>query len=1038
MTLPIEIIAASAGSGKTYRLAEILREALVAGEARPEKVVAVTFTIKAAAELEERARRFLIENDRAEDAHRLAAARIGTVHGVCSNLIADFALELGLSPELSVLDEASSAAALKAAFSRVVSAERQERLADLRSRMRDWDWEVLRGEVLTWARDNAVDADGLRASRDRSLESFLDLLDPPFEDVAAFERGVVEALRTFLAKAPSTDVTQKTEGAREQAHRVVYWLENGSLISWDDWARLAGFEAGASSRAWANAVAEASRAYPRHPQLRADLEEAIRLVFDISAEALEAYALYKRERGAVDFPDQLALALQLLRLEPVREQLAGDLDLVLVDEFQDSSPIQLAVFIELAKLAKRSVWVGDQKQAIYGFLGADPMLMDSAIEAILGGEEPETLHKSWRSRPELVTLTSDLFAPAFARVGIPPERTRLEPAHLDEPVDLGPVIERWKLATRNAETDAQGIATGVLELLAGSATRVRDETAADGSRPAKPSDIAVLCRTNDHCLRTAAALAALGIPTVLARPGLLATPEAELVLSGMARWADPRDTLAAAVIARLAVHAAAGDDWLREALAEPWSAGFAETEPVRRLDAARGDHPTAGVIEAFDRIVDALAARDLASAWGESEQRLANLEALRALATLYVGDRGTEGASTTPAGFIDWVRTRAEQHGDGQAALTGGDAVVVSTWHGAKGLEWPITVLFDLKPWKADWALGVRVEPRDSFGFEDPLAERWIRYWPNPYGRRRTRTFLHQRVAEHAVTARMTTAQAREELRLVYVAWTRARDRVVLVSRDRDSLPKLLPVLQGPEGLLIDEPHGPVAKWVGHETALTIREIQPATAPEIEAAGGTVYAADGPRIHPPATIQPSTVEAPGTAGEEVRLGERLNIRGEPDWRIVGELFHGFFAADRPDMPPFERLDVARGLIERWGLEGFVRPEALMTAGDRLAEWAATAWPTATWRREWPLLHRLDDGSVVHGTADLVLETSQEFVLIDHKTFPGGAERAREESAGYAGQLRTYAEAVAAATGKTLVGAFIHLPVSGMVIEVSWD
>ena len=115
MTLPIEIIAASAGSGKTYRLAKILGEALAEGEARPENVVAVTFTIKAAAELEERVRQSLVEKGRTEDAHRMAVARIGTVHAVCSNLIRDFAFDLGVAPELEVLDDVASRKALKAA-----------------------------------------------------------------------------------------------------------------------------------------------------------------------------------------------------------------------------------------------------------------------------------------------------------------------------------------------------------------------------------------------------------------------------------------------------------------------------------------------------------------------------------------------------------------------------------------------------------------------------------------------------------------------------------------------------------------------------------------------------------------------------------------------------------------------------------------------------------------------------------------------------------------------------------------------------------
>lgn len=1035
MSLPIEIIAASAGSGKTYHLAKILREALAAGEVEPENVVAVTFTTKAAAELEERARRFLIEKGRSEDAHRLSAARIGTVHGVCARLVGDFAFELGLSPELEVLDEPASKAALRAAFSRVLTTERENRLADLESRLRYWEWQELRDQVLRWARDNGIDAEGLRASRDRSLESFRELLDEPFSDGEAFERRVAAALRRFIDGVPAEDETKKTRGAVELAKRCLYFLERRVPLSWDDWARLAGLEAAVKSRELTDDARREAATYARHPRLRDDLEQAIRLVFDISADALEAYESYKRERAVVDFPDQLALALALLRRDDVRDRLSAEIDLVLVDEFQDSSPIQLAVFIELARLARRNVWVGDQKQAIYGFLGADPVLMDATIEAILGDGDPETLRKSWRSRPELVGLTSDLFAPAFERLGIPPERTRLVPAEDAEPEGLGSVLERWRLDTKNQAADALALAGGVRDLLDDPEQQVRDDRSPLGRRDVRPSDVAVLCRTNRRCQQLASALQALGVPSALSKADLLATPEARLVLAGMARWADPRDSLAAAEIARLAVYPADGDAWLRDALADPPGEIFAACEPVQRLDSARRSFAAASVLEAHDRLTEAIDARHIVSGWGDQPQRLANLDALRALVETYSRDGATEGASTSPAGFLGWAERQREAGGDSQAALASHDAVTVSTWHGAKGLEWPITILFDLEPWTSDWALGVRVEARETFSFEDPLADRWIRYWPNPYVPNRSRTFLHERVAQHEVTARMEAARAREELRLVYVAWTRARDRVVLVTRKDKTLPKALPVLEGPNGPLLSEPRGETAEWVDRKVALTLRELSRAPPPEPRPSDGEVYVATGPREYPPATLVPSSIDTVGVAAEPEPLGHRILVRGTPDWTIVGDVFHAYFAAARAELDSGAQRRMAQELLERWGLANEIAADDMVEASDRLTRWAGARWPEGVWRREWPLIHRIENGSIVRGTADLVIESDKSFVLVDHKTFPGGRERAREEAASYAGQLSAYARAMEAATGKHLEAAFIHLPVSALVIPV---
>ena len=116
-----------------------------------------------------------------------------------------------------------------------------------------------------------------------------------------------------------------------------------------------------------------------------DLERFITQAFACAAEALERFSEFKRDRGLIDFADQEALALELLRRPEVRERLSEWFDLLMVDEFQDTSPIQLAVFLEMAKVVKKSLWVGDQKQAIFGFRQTDPALVNAVIEVIRPG-----------------------------------------------------------------------------------------------------------------------------------------------------------------------------------------------------------------------------------------------------------------------------------------------------------------------------------------------------------------------------------------------------------------------------------------------------------------------------------------------------------------------------------------------------------------------------------------------------------------------------------------------------------------------------
>jgi ATP-dependent exoDNAse (exonuclease V) beta subunit len=348
-------------------------------------------------------------------------------------------------------------------------------------------------------------------------------------------------LARFVAEVDvEVDKTKTTQLALDRAQTILGKIRRGLPLEWADWYRAEALEVAVKSRTHALPVWTAGAAHDRHPGLRADLGATCALVYAIAARTLQAYEDYKRAWGAIDFTDQEVFALQLLDREPVRARLRGELDLVLVDEFQDTSPLQLAIFLRLADVATRSVWVGDQKQSIFGFRGTDPALMDAAVESILAGAEPETLAKSWRSRPALVDLTSDVFARGFGRDGLPESRVRLAAASPEDDPSLGPVAERWRLPAKNLSEDPSYLAAAVRDLLADPEVRVRDRVSGVG-RPLRPGDVAVLCYQNKTCESLARELAALDVRAVLARAGLMETPEALLVLAGLRLFVDAQD-----------------------------------------------------------------------------------------------------------------------------------------------------------------------------------------------------------------------------------------------------------------------------------------------------------------------------------------------------------------------------------------------------------------------------------------------------------------------------------------------------------------
>lgn len=1030
----IEIISASAGSGKTYTLSTLLHDAIAGGAVRPEAVIATTFTNKAAAELQERVRARLLQSPgQAEAANRLGAARMGTVNAVCGRLLSDFAFELGLRPDLKVLDPDLAGLSLQRALSDVVDDAELSRLAELEGRMPAFVWRADVQRVLDFARTNVITPAELAASAERSVLEVLGLLGEA-GDGAAFDAQLAAALESFIASVENgPDETKTTATALALARDALSRIRRGQVLPWSEWIKLSSLTPAVKSSAFAVPVHEAAANHDRHPQLRADLADAIRIVYGIAARALEAYDAYKRAWGSIDFVDQEVLALRLLRDPQLRSRLEGEIDLVLVDEFQDSSPLQLAIFLELAHLARKSVWVGDQKQAIYGFRGTDPALMDAAIAAVLGGQEPRTLGKSHRSRPELVRVTSDLFAPSFARHGLPETRVRLEPAEPNEPAGLGSIAERWVLVGRNQGQRQAEVAALVRQMLGDPEVRVRDRVTGEARR-VRPGDVAVLSCKNDTCAAIAQELSALGIRAVLPRPGLLATHEGQAVLAALRLWVDPHDSLAMAQLAQITEWAGRPDEWLAAAVREPGGAAFEELPIVQRIRARREAQPLAGSVASFDAAIDAADLRELCLRWGDSDARQANLDALRAHAVAHESRCAEQGIGCTAASLVSELETRAAAGLDEQAFFNSDDAVVLATWHRSKGLEWPVTVLFELEGMREDDGLGVRVVSDGAFDLACPLAGRWIRYWPHPYDpAQRGKAPFHHRVEDHPALGPVREQDERQRLRLFYVGWTRARDRLVLAAQAGKLASGMPALLADDEGPLLAEPEGGEARWADRTVRVVRREATLVERAALSDEPGAGYVRSGPKVYPPAFVRPSALHAAGVIGEPISIGNRAPLSGKPDMNHLGEAVHAYLGA--ADVPAEERVPLAANALRRWGVPGALQPADVVRMRESLERWVSERWPSATWRREWPVMQRLPDGSVLRGTIDLLLETADGLVVIDHKSFPGDRDQALERARSHAGQLGAYADAVARASGRPVVARFIHLPVSGWVVPV---
>lgn len=1063
MTASIRVISASAGTGKTYRLSTYLQDRLLAAEGapRPEAVMAITYTRKAAAELRSRLRRRLMERRRPDLAGRIRDGYVGTVHAVCQRLLTENALGAGLSPELTPVPGAEERRIFAAALDDVMQdLPGLPALFDAAERLSLHPLADQVSDLVDKARINGLGPAEVVAAGARSCEGLLDLLPAAVGKAGRRDGELIEALETLVDDLDSYAATSKAaRGKAERASSLLAALRAGR----GRWGELLAIRSTGELKRHQEAAAafvfEVGR-HLSHPRLRDDLRHMITGVHAAAAGVLERFGQAKRVARVIDYGDMLTGALALLQDPTVRADLSSRLDLVLVDEFQDTSPIQLALITALTEAAGEAAWVGDRKQSIFGFQGADPELMDAATEAVLQGESPEVLSASWRSRPGLVELSSELFAASLAPHGFDPARVRIS-SRITDPPELGdePFLELWRADGKVWPSLAAGVRALLAEATPVRAWRPGEE---DCVRSARPGDVAVLCRSNAHCAQVAAALGAVGVPASFALPGLFGTAEGVLARAALAVLADPRDSLASAVVSWLTGGAGPDPDgWLARRLravagareAEEPDIPYADDPAVAALRACLEQAPGLAPAEAFDAAMEAVGLREVCLTWPGPDQRLANLEAMRAAAGDYETLCEVRRSACTVAGLAAYLDELPDDDDANQrAASTAADVVQVLTYHRAKGLEWPVTILasLDAKP-KAS-GFGRVVEPAERFDATAPLDGRWVRFWPWPYAGQGGGGDLEALALASPEGRRERERELKERARLLYVGFTRARDKLVLFAQAKKGvvvtgcLDELRDDAQGPALSLPWDQAGeadgaPVAATAlagGTAIACVVRALVPAEAPPAAPRSGSLALGPvrpTPIPRPPERLRPSdaAAEEGATVGEVIRVGPRPAASArDGDVRPLGDAIHGFLAgADRSEASALAHL-------QSNGVAHVLTPASLLGIGTSLEAALGARWPEATLRHEWPVRWRRQTAQgarLVVGAIDLVVDDPGGIVVIDHKAYPGdvgGRDRRVQE---YAGQLRAYLEALASATGRRAEEAWLHFPLRGELVRV---
>ncbi len=393
------LLDAGAGSGKTSVLVERFIAAVREDGIDVSAILTITFTEKAAAELRDRIRSRLRELGEAEAARATEGAFISTIHGFCARVLRAHALAAGIDPRFTVLDRGDSEPLAAIAFDDALDelARSSERAVDL---IAAYGPGPLRAAILgTYAQ--------LRSSG-QSRPRLPACPEPSgFAACAATLERAAEAAAAELGAL--ADPSLRVRDALARAQRCSELIATADLWPGElESVRLPGGNGAALCTDACVAYAVALDSFRGLCAARA--AGPVRDLLDgLLAGFATRYAQHKHDRSGIDFEDLELITRDLLLSSPeIRERYRARFARIMVDELQDTNPVQLELIEAIAD--QNLFTVGDAQQAIYGFRHADVELFEARGARLAAAGARETLQTNFRSRPEILTVLNQAFA----------------------------------------------------------------------------------------------------------------------------------------------------------------------------------------------------------------------------------------------------------------------------------------------------------------------------------------------------------------------------------------------------------------------------------------------------------------------------------------------------------------------------------------------------------------------------------------------------------------------------------------------------
>ena len=1014
MTTETTYYSAGAGSGKTHTLTTLLNEHIKNG-VNPSEIILTTFTDLAASEFRTKAREALIKDGNMKAASELDSAAIGTVHSVAYSFVRKYWDYLNISPNSTIISENNKKSILYQLLNEIIKKE-------------DFDTIIRYNEFFGLENNNYAETinsiigncyyykiTDLKESKEKSIE----YINGIFTGVDIETDKIIKFVQDYLTNGGNATIKRNLE--KVDCNNLNY--SNYTIINNQNYAGafINNFNSNKSTdikKIMANALI--SR------ECGAILIDYITVIFDLAEKLLEKYKEKKEKEHLIDYNDMELHFVELLKNKDIKEIIRKQYRLVMVDEFQDSNPIQVEIFNALAELVETNIWVGDQKQSIYSFRGTDPQVITDATDPLKIKNIP--LEESWRSRKSLVEAANNIFTRSMTKIDT------LTP-HWDDGKNLSDPIMHW-YSKENQKTMRNATAQRIKTIVESNTLMVKPKKRELAERPIEYRDIAILVRENTDCDAFVSALRKAGVPVSSAESEIYQRAEVQLVISLLQYANNGNNTLNKLNIEKL-FKATPTEEIIKRTIEKNETSDDIEHlfQHIDRVIARNKHLPINYLVK---NIILELNLHEIVKKWGEEYTRQQNLNNIIIIANEYDEECVENGRGSSISNFLNYLETNTVETKVDNVSNT----VKVLTYHKSKGLEWPMVILDTLDKDELDDNNLIKKDVCSVTCIKNEDGNYCNIFIPKIISSNGKVPASIIEIIKNTDLFKSRNSSKQEEIkRLLYVGFTRARDYVVTLSycNKNNCVPlKWLINTNISDGITYDKIWGKDIKDIKVKVEELVL-LDSTTAQQYDCAN---YSYPEEVSYLPKYLSPSKIES--TTQIEVELidhrSQRIDINKANDLVTeIGTCLHNIFAIH--DLVPRDRFeDKAKSIIQQHNLANqLTNTNSICQSIENLYTYLRKQYgePTSI-GHEVPFYHKRD-GQIVHGEIDLIWNTSKGSVLIDFKSFPGGINSVinpedKHYAGKYAPQLHAYKQAIETA-GITILDSLIYYSIQGSIVRL---